>query len=199
MNIPPLMLTTYRRCWDQVVIFLRFMDNPTRSALIASATLGLWTRAAMDQPGLGSCPWSRLFAITEVVTLKTLGMGLTLTSGEFWDAIPLDIPGLPYDLAHVEAELWKLAQLMEWDRHTINALTKQMQYVGFAPAGDLLMLGRNMDGSPEHLLARRAFEVYHAHEQDGCVVCQMAGHRWDAEDRATEQWLTEQRLAREGI
>jgi hypothetical protein len=160
---------------------------------------GYWLRAVLDGFDAPFGPYANLYAATVFVARRKAGMSFAWSAAQCEDLVPLSDFQLAYDLCRLASEAWKAGQLAGWDRSSINIVSRSLGYLIPEGKDGRFSCAQEMIKGHGYFTARRALEVVHEHTCAKCLICAAAAHRWDADDQATEVWLTGQRLAREGI
>jgi hypothetical protein len=165
----------------------------------ASQACGLWLRSAFDGVDMPSGPYANLYACA-VMTANLKGGALAVPSlAECEDKVPLDAGAEPYVYSRLYAEAYKLAELSNWSRSMRNLVSKSFGRMYPVNRWNWKIIEGEVITEAASLATRRAFALLHDHECFVCLVCASSSCLWDAQDTATEVWLTTQRLAREGI
>ncbi len=165
----------------------------------ASQACGIWLRTAFDKVDLPSGPYANLYACA-VMTANLKAGALAMPSlAECEDKVPLDAGAEPYVYSRLYAEASKLAEHGKWPRSTRNLVSKSFGRMYPVNSRQWKVIEGEVIVEAASLAIRRAFAFIYDHDCFDCLVCAAGAHLWDAQDAATEVWLTTQRLAREGI
>lgn len=164
---------------------------------VASVACALWVRHSLDGRQSHTGPYGLLYAAAyDTVKLTPYGM-LQPSAEEAEHKIPMNTTVLPYQLAKIYVDIWKAGQLLHWDRKTANRATRALSIIWPAGAESWFPLGGDEINPLAGPLARRAVETLSHHECLDCAICTEAAVRWEGADRATEEWFTARRLAKE--
>lgn len=182
---------------QEVRTYLEPALGADQARVSASVACALWFQNAADGGNPATGPYGHLFAAA-FYTAQQVAQGLaTLDQVAMDKRIGIDRTLLPYQLSKIHTDIWKTAQLLHWDRKTVHRVSIGLSLVwpvsdsGWAPLG-------TRELSPLVLpLFRRAVETLTHHTCLDCAICTEGAVRWEDADRATEQWFTGRRLAKE--
>jgi hypothetical protein len=165
---------------------------------MASEACSRWFQAAADVRLAASGPYAELYAAAGWVLTKTLSMGLTASADELVRAIPTSAGTLPYELSWVYNQITKASRLEGWDRKTVHLIAVEISKVWPGSSCSVVTTDNSVLAKPVWHLLRCALEGLSSHQCSSCQICEAAAARWEDDDVATERWLTDQRLKREG-
>ena len=163
---------------------------------MASKACGYWVQAAADGMVTPYGPYAQLYASAVYVLQHQAGLTVIFPVETLESAVPVDNGRLPYSLSRLYNEVWFAAQLLHWDRKTVHRAAKGLSQSWPSSSTTWSPLGVDWLGGLVLPLARRAFDVVVEHKCLDCVVCQDFSVRWENDDKRTEEWKTNQRLAR---
>jgi hypothetical protein len=173
-----------------------WMDVDTSRA-VASSACAVWVQAAADGGATHAAPYANLYTCTYILMANHSMQFNRPTEADAVAMIPLNTTLLPYQLSKIYVDIWKAAQLLHWDRKTIHRVARGMSMIWPVSDSGWAPLGVRELGPLVPPLVRRAVETLEHHRCLDCAICTEAAVRWEDADRATEQWFTSRRLAKE--
>lgn len=163
---------------------------------VASKACGLWVRKAADGEVLTFGPYAGLYEAAQYCLGHDTGMAYVEHSEDPYSDVKPSTTLLPYQLAKLYTDIWSAAQLLSWDRKTVNRASKGISEVWPSNATSCMSIDPDGPGPLALALGRRAVDVLSEHRCLDCAICTEAATRWEADDRRTEEWFTARRLSR---
>lgn len=177
-------------------VFLEDYTDLDEARRLASRACAIWVQAAGDGMVTPSGPYAQLYAAAVYVLHAHLGVLMPVTDAELEAAVPVSTELLPYQLSKTYTDIWKASSLLVWDRKTVHRVAKGLGCTWPSSATTWSILGAEEISPLVIPLLRRAVVVLSEHECYDCMICGEAAVRWEEDDKRTETWNVNQRLAR---